>query len=454
MSPLGKLAALAACALWCAQAGAAPVSTRLSEPALAARIDGAPLYALSVESLLRTAREKTPEATRTAALQTAIGNRLLAGAARREFKDAELHPSTRVTFQRDVAADDRLAANLRAHYGKELETALQALPGGSLDGLVGDSAAPDPAAWDRVFGKSDKLLLEYALSEAQLAQAKRLVVLRYRLPAGKGGALTLYDIYQRQNVQGRVELFKRNQEFLGQQAKLRLANLFVLHWARQQHGAKAVDDLRLTLDDQDEVRALRALHGIGEDLHDDSPLLGRLARQVSAAEIAGYYAAHKDQFTRIERVKARHIRVPDEKLGNEVVAAAARGEDFGALARRYSSADDAKAGGELGWIKHEGKLSWLQQLVFMQAQGQVSRPFRAPVPPNQPAPWEVVLVEQRVMGYQAADSEAVGYAARNALAREKAAAQLTLLRLRLLRSAVIEVNGAMLDVPLQLDTPS
>lgn len=454
MSRLGTLAALAACALLAGRAPAAPPDARLADPALAARIDGAPLYALSVEALLHAAREKTPGATRTAALQAAIANRLLARAARRDFRHEELHPPMRVTFRRDVAADDKLAASLRAQYGKELEAALRALPGATLDGLARDAADLKPAEWERVFGKADKLQLDYTLNEAQLAQAKKLVVLRHKLPAGKDGALTLYDLYQRQNVQGRVELFNRNQAFLRQQARLGLANLFVQDWAARRFGARAVDDLRQTLVEQDEAQALCALHGVGADMHGENPLLGRLAKQVGAAEIAGYYAAHKDEFTRLERVRARHIRVADEKRGDEVLAAAAKGEDFGALARRYSTADDARAGGELGWIVHQGKLGWLQQLAFMQPEGQVSRPFRAPVAPNQAAPWEIVLVEQRVTGYQAADSEAVKYAARNALAREKAVAQLKALRARLLREAVIEVDGALLDAPLQPEAAS
>ncbi|MDC8757540.1 peptidylprolyl isomerase [Janthinobacterium fluminis] len=450
MSRRGTLAALAACAWLAGPAGAALIDTRLDDPALAARIDGAPLYTLSVDALARAAREKTPGAPRAAALQTAIMNRLLAALARRDFKAEELHPSTRVTFQRDVAADDKLAASLRAQYGKELEAALRALPGASLNGLVRESFEPEPAAWERVFGKGGKLQLEYVLSAEQQAQAKKTILLRYKLPAGQSGDITLYDVYRRQNVQGRVELFNRNQPYLRQQARLKLANLFVLHWATQQFGAKAVDDLRQTLGEQDEVLALLALHGIGDDIEGESALLGRLAKQVGAAEIGAYYRSHKEEFRRIERVKARHIRVADERLGKEVVAAAAKGEDFGALARRHSTADDAKAGGELGWIVHEGKLSWLQQLAFMQPEGQVSRPYRGPVAPDQAASWEIVLVEQRVQGYQAPDSEAVKYTARKAVAREKAAAQMKALRERVLHDAAIEVDGKQLDAPLQL----
>ncbi|WP_317201031.1 peptidylprolyl isomerase [Janthinobacterium sp.] len=419
----------------------------LGAPEVAARIDGAPLYALSVDALAQQAPGQTASAGRAAALRQAINNRLLATAGRREFKDAELHPATRVTFARDVAADDTLLASLRGQYGKELEAALRALPGGTLDGLIRASAAPDAAALERVFGKAGALQLAYTLNPQQIAQAKGIVLLRYSLAAGTEGGISLYDIYRRQNVQGRVELFNRNQPFMAQQARLQLAGLFTRRWAEQRFGAAAVEDLRLTLDEQNEVRALLAMHGVGDDIESESALLGRLAQQVGAGEIAAYYRAHKSEFTRIERVRARHIRVADEGAGKVVLAAAARGEDFGALARRYSTAEDAASGGELGWIVHEGKLSWLQQLVFMQTEGEVSRPYRAPLGPNQAAPWEIVLVERKVQGYQAADSEAVQYAARKALAREKAAAQLQALRERLRREANIEIKGNFAAAP-------
>ncbi|MET3132192.1 parvulin-like peptidyl-prolyl isomerase [Oxalobacteraceae bacterium GrIS 1.11] len=436
------LAALTA--LCCGAAGAAQNVTRL-DAALAARIDGAPLYALSVDSLCRAAREQTSGASCAASLQTAIANRLLAAAARRDFKD--LQGSNRVAFERDVALDDKLGALLRAQFGAELEAALKALPGGTLNGLISAQNPLDAALWERIFGQPGKLQLTYSLDAQQVALAKKTVLLRYSLQPGQSAAITLYDVYRRQNVQGRLELYQHNVTFLQQQTQLTLAGLFELHWAAHTFGAHALADLRLALDDQDQVQALLALHGIGADIEDEGVLLERMARQVSRAEIAAYYRQHKDEFTRIEKVKARHIRLPDEASGNAVLAAAAKGETFAALARRYSQADDAQAGGDLGWIVHEGKLDWLAQLAFMQPEGQVSRPFRTAVAPNQAAQWEIVLVEQRVQGYQAPDSEAVAYAARHAVAREKAGAQILALRERLLRQARIEINGDLPDIP-------
>ncbi|MBJ7311233.1 peptidylprolyl isomerase [Rugamonas sp. CCM 8940] len=433
----------------------AEVSYPVRDAALAARVNGAPLHAFALDAAWRLARFKQPQVSRTATLETLIGERLLAAAARKTYGEAALYSGQRVGFVQDVALDDQLAGSLRGLYGKELEQVLLRLPGGSLNGVVTerpalDGAALDGAALDAVFGKAGQLRLELALNEQQQARAKNVVVLRYAMPSGAKGVLSLYDIYRRQNVQGRSQLFARQADFLQQQAMQSLAALFVLDWARSQFGGAAVDDLRGVLADQEAVLALQRLHGIGIDTDSGSALLEQLARQAGAAEIQAYYRQHQEEFVRIERVKARHIRLPDEASAQAVYAELRAGGDFAALARRHSRAADARNGGDLGWIKHEGKPDWLAQLAFAQDKGEVSRPIRAPVGPHDPAYWEIVLVEQRVNGMQAADSEAVRYVASNAVAREKALAQLAALRARVLREARIELNRGVLDQPLQI----
>lgn len=422
----------------------AAVSYRLDDPALAARIDGAPLQAFSVDALWRLARVKDAQTARSTVLEEVVLNRLLAGAARARFDEAQLYAGQRVGFAREVALDDQLVATLRSLYGKEMQQALQQLPGGSLDGLIVEQGKPAAAALDAVFGKPEQLKLEFTLNAEQLARARAIVLLRYTLPSGVG-AVTLYDVYRRQNVQGRVALYNRQADFLQQQAKQDLAGRFVLDWSRRRFGEAAVADLRRALAERGEVQALRRLHGIGDDIESTSPLLQRLAGEVTPAQVAAYYARHRDEFTRIERVKARHIRVADEQAAQTAYQALVGGADFAATARRYSTAGD---GGALGWIRHEGKPDWLAQLALAQPEGQVSRPIRTPAGPHDAAAWEIIQVERRVMGYQAPDSEPVRYAASNALARSTAQAQLASLRRQLLRAAQIDINRSQLDQPL------
>lgn len=409
---------------------------------VAARIDGAPLLAFSVDAMWRTAQLTDPKATRSATLDALIANRLLAAAARQRFGEAALSSGQRVGFARDVVFDDQLVATLRSLYGKSLEEELRALPGASLDGLVRDTPAPDNAALDAVFGKAGGMQLEASLNAAQLEQANKIVLLRYVLPRGLAGVVTLRDVAQRQNVQGRIALFARDRAFMLQQARLALAALFVLDWSGQRFGADAVAELRNVLAEQQDTHALMRLHGVGDDQHAGSALLDELAGQVSAAQVKDYYRRHREEFLRIEKVRARHIRLPDEASAMKVAAALAGGADFATMARRHSIAPDAAAGGNLGWVRHEGTPDWLAQLVFAQAEGQVSPPVRAPAGPDENATWDIVLVEQRVQGYQAADSESVRYVATRAVAREMAVAQLTALRRDVLRRARIDVPGA------------
>ncbi|MCU6497434.1 peptidylprolyl isomerase [Rugamonas sp. A1-17] len=427
---------------------AAAVSYRLNDPALAARIDGAPVTAFSVDALWRLARVKEPQAARSAVLEEVVLNRLLSAAARERFDEAQLYAGQRVGFARDVALDDQLVATLRSLYDQDMQQTLRQLPGGTLDGLIVDQARPAAAALDAVFGKPEQLKLEFTLNAGQLTRARDIVLLRYTLPSG-AGAVTLYDVYRRQNVQGRVALYNRQADFLRQQAKQDLAVRFVLDWSRRRFGDAAIADLRRALAERGEVHALRQLHGIGDDIESTSPLLQRLASEATPAQIAAYYTRHRGEFTRIERVKARHIRLADEASAQAAYKALNNGADFAATARRHSIAADASAGGTLGWIRHEGKPDWLAQLALAQAEGQPSRPIRTPAGPHDAAAWEIIQVEQRVTGYQAADSEAVRYAASNALARSTAQAQLTALRQQLLRAAQIDINRALLDQPLQ-----
>lgn len=442
----GVLALALSAALVQAQAA---VAYRLNDPAIAARVDGAPLLGFSVDAMWRTARQGDPKASRSAALEQAVVNRLLAGSARKTYGEAVLFAGQRVAFAHDVMVDDQLVATLRGLYGKELEQSMQRLPGASLAGLVTAQPAVDPAALDAVFGRAGQLRLEYTLNAAQLARAQDVVVLRYQLPQGPAGAITLADVYRRQNVQGRVALFGRQSAHLQQQARLALAALYVQHWSSQRFGAAAVADLRRVLDEQDAVQALQQLHGIGNDIDAASPVVKQLSAQVSAVDIDNYYRRHREEFRRIEKVKARHIRLPDERTAQTVADALAGGADFGALARRHSVAADSAAGGELGWLQHSGTPDWLAQLAFSQPEGQPSRPIRSPVGPNEKAAWEIVLVDKRQEGYQDPASETVRYVAGNAVAREKAAAQLAALRQRLLGEARIDINRSALDQPLR-----
>ena len=157
---------------------------------------------------------------------------------------------------------------------------------------------------------------------------------------------------------------------------------------------------------------------------------------MTQAEIKAYYNKHKDEFKRIEKVKALHITVADEKTAITVTEALKKGGKFADLARQYSIASDKDKGGDLGWIIHDLKNpTWINTLAFMQPVNTPSRPVRTPI-----GQWEIFLVTEKDEGYQAADSDSVRYTAAQTIARQKAAAEYRQIRMTLIKQADIHIQ--------------
>lgn len=403
---------------------------------IAAKLNGEALLQFSLSNMQQLGSDKPLSAADQ--LAQMLRQRLLAAEARRLYPPETLHPASRIAFARDTAIEDRLASSLRALYGKEIEQAVKTLPGSTLKSLYIEENTLTAAQQLAVFGSKQQISLEYALNPEQINQAKEITLLRYQL-ANKG-SLTLYDIYHRQNVQGRIELYAKNQEYLNQQIQIAFANLFTIDWANKKFGTAAVNDYRRSLKDQEDAEALMKIYGIG-DQHDRSEHLEQLAKKTSPAEIADYYRKHKNEFKRIAKVKARHIRVNNEALAKTLILQLKLGEDFAGIARQHSMASDADKGGDLGWITHQGTLNWVEQIAFSQTE--LSQAFRAPVGPDEKATWEIIKVEQRVEDYQAADSESVRYAASAQIALQKSRAQFKRLLDQQLQHAKIEVNPSI-----------
>jgi hypothetical protein len=427
-------------AIVCALSGALMLCAQVavaSAPSVAARIDGVPLLSFSVDAMMRMAGGPGPATQRHAMLEQLLDNRLLAGNARARFGTPALSPGQGVGFSRDVTFDDQLVATLRTLYGTQIEQDLLQL--GGIAAMLRMEARPDEAMLGAIFGKPDALLLDVTLGAPQRQQARSTVLLRLTLPGRPQRALTLFDVYERQNVQGRMAFFARDVDFMQQQARLHVGAQFVLDWSVRRFGAEAVADLRRVLSEQADAQALMRMHGLGEDAHDDSGLLDRLAARVGAAQIDAYYQRNRAQFKRVARVRGRHIQLRDEASARAVAAALAGGAEFAAMARQHSLAADSVRGGALGWVRHEGNPGWLAQLLFAQPAGLVSAPVRTPAAASVEAAWEIVLVEQREEGFQDRRSESVRYVASRAIARDMAAAQLQSLRKQLRRSARIEI---------------
>lgn len=118
--------------------------------------------------------------------------------------------------------------------------------------------------------------------------------------------------------------------------------------------------------------------------------LGEL--KIDIEKMKDYYAMHKKDYEKPEQVKASHILIiadaspssptglTDEqakKLAEEIYKNAKAGEDFSALAKKYSKDTSTKdKGGDLGWIKKGEMVPEFEKAAFALKNGQISEPIK------------------------------------------------------------------------------
>lgn len=261
------------------------------------------------------------------------------------------------------------------------------------------------------------------------------------------GRATLADVWRRLTLQERTALYNGDAAYAMHQADELARRAAVRQWVSAHAGIGAADFdalLALVADHDRRIAFMRWSGAVAED-HYHSAELERLRQAVSDDDVRRWYDAHPDAFRRTERVRARHVHCDDEARCDDAGAALKRGEPFDAVARRFSRAGDAAAGGELGWIDAaRARQDWLAQLAFALPPGPAAGPLRTPGADGADGGWEIVQVLERVQGRHPADSEAVRFGAGRAIAHEQAVAHYGELRARLLAQADVELDPAQL----------
>lgn len=90
-------------------------------------------------------------------------------------------------------------------------------------------------------------------------------------------------------------------------------------------------------------------------------------------EVAAYYAAHRAEFTRPERVRLRQILTEDRSTAERAVRELAGGADFAGLARTLSSDPSAASGGYQGELSRADLPPAFADVIFSLRPGEVSR---------------------------------------------------------------------------------
>ncbi len=399
-----------------------------------------------VDDLVQVAHFKEPHIDRMQVVQHLIMDHLLADYARQHFPQDVLDPGLRVDFPHHIMIDNEVMSTLRVVYRAPLAAAVQALPQHRILSCVLRTYPLDNARQAQIFVVPNHLMLGYDLPAASQDLAKKVVLMDYQFPGAPVQHITLFDVYERENVQGRMSLFHHDLTYLKRQMLELLSIRFVMDWTQRHSGLNA-DDLRVmrqALEDKSAADALRGIMGTVADLDEGSAYLAGLAKNIPDAAIHTYYTQHKEQFRRIDRVRAQHIEVNDKKLADQLSTQLKQGADFAALAKKYSVAADAAQGGDLGWIIHDesGHASWLAQVAMTQKPGAEIRPILAPGTPAHPL-WELMRVSQIDTGYQREDGPSVHFEVAQILARELGQRNFQAIEQQLLNTADIHVAPAL-----------
>ncbi|ALN61906.1 hypothetical protein GLA29479_1022 [Lysobacter antibioticus] len=436
-SAMGLMAGLVTALLCCAPALAAsgvPIDGVLSEPRSALRVNDWTLSTAALDALLRVVREHKPGVTPSQVVTAAAEDRVLGGYARRRYDEAKLFAGERVRFSPQASVEASLATTLQAAFREPLAKAM-----GPAEGYI---VKRHPLTRERLVALLDrggKLRLDDRLPAARAAKLKDLPLIDGRVGA-QSYRITLYDVWERQDVQGRDALYRFDAGFAMQQARQLARDRFTLGWAAQNSGlgVAGVEQLRQLVADRNRRNALARLLGSGEDTHYSSPEVERLRRNVEAGAIRKYYDSHKAEFTRTDKVAMRSMRFVDEAQARAVADQLSKGARFEDVMRRR---------GVARWVDSDAaRRSWIAQLAFAQPPGPASPPIREPEAGTAAPGWFIVKVDKRVTGLHPPDSETVRFAASEAIARQRAASNFAGLRARLLSEARIEVNPAALGV--------
>lgn len=415
----------------------AKVSYDLSDPNQAASVGKTTFSSAMLDIMYKVSNSKKPDLNRAAVVNALIENQLLGQYALKRFGKDKIVEDNKVSFKPAVMEEQEFRAIMQIAFAKALDEARKKL-GGNLDSTISNDNPIKPTEWDTYLPSKNIMQLEYKLSATGEAAAGKRLLLNYKFDDKNSGSITFLEVYNSQNVQGRTSIHNRDAAFVSQQARELVVNRFIDYWVQNFSGLSAADiaSIKQAIANKNYHDGFASYIGIAADIHDDVPYVKAIAAKVTPVEIRDYYNKHKNEFKRIERVKARHITVADEKTANLVVDALKKGGDFGKLAQQYSMAMDKNTGGDLGWIVHDLKNpTWLNTLAFVQPPNIPSRPVRTPA-----GQWEILLVSDKQEGYQPVDSDSVRYGAAQIIARKKAAAEYQKIRMELIKKADIHIN--------------
>ncbi|RMF19840.1 MAG: hypothetical protein D6758_00930 [Gammaproteobacteria bacterium] len=253
------------------------------------------------------------------------------------------------------------------------------------DGIDGALTRALPADWSRHL-RAARPSLEARLSLETVDWARSVIVAELALPDGKTSALSLFQAWVDQNIQGRLALLQGDEVLLRHYTERWALERVIDFWGKQTLPKADYAFVAVMVSDRHVAQRYRNQLGLNLGLHDDNPALQAAAGKVKPEAIRDWYAQHADQFDIIQRVRAqwRMAGQPEGLAGEK----AERGS---------------------GWLAR--KDGWLAMLAFAQTGTDWSRPVRQP-----DGRWVQVRVTERATKRLDWQDETVRYEASRAIA--------------------------------------
>lgn len=117
---------------------------------------------------------------------------------------------------------------------------------------------------------------------------------------------------------------------------------------------------------------------------------------ITPAQVKDYFNKNRASFDKPEEITARHILVPTLTLANQIEADLKAGQNFGTLAKKYSTDPGTKdKGGEIGPFRRGQMVPAFDKYAFSAPIGQISPPIKSPFG------YHIIQVEGRTPGHPA-----------------------------------------------------
>lgn len=412
----------------------------LNSETLLAEVNGSFIPNQSFELLYSVVSGGKGAMTRQQLLESSVESRLIALYGESTIANSALKETTTVGYPVDVLLNDELVGILRLNFRDEINAHIDSRFNGKLENIV----ILNQTLASALVQTPGVLLLDHRLDDGLKTKYQEISVASVSLAGGRSVSLSLYELFESQNVQGKISIRNSDVNFIQTQAVIALSKVYFTDWllSTGKITQDALDGLdRLVWDKHVKGKVLLA-HGLNNDVHDDNVVLSEAYEKVTQAEIEHYYRENKERFSRIMSVDARHIRLANESDSRVVQKALAQGMDFSDAVKKYSIADDKHLAvpGSLGNISGDAQKDWLHTVIFALNQGTPSRPFRSPQMEGRDVFWEIFLVDKKEMGYYPVDSETVRYVAGKDIAMEKLKQNFRDLRKKLFDEAIIKLN--------------